>query len=71
VFNLIQVELLSKKYEEKYKQVAELASKLAVDEAAFRDVQVLQHYTLEKCHLAILTVISFFDAPVFIPPASS
>lgn len=34
-----EVELLSKKYEEKYKQVAELASKLAVDEAAFRDVQ--------------------------------
>jgi hypothetical protein len=71
VFTLIQVELLSKKYEEKYKQVAELASKLAVDEAAFRDVQVLQHYTLEKIHLAILTVISFFDAPIFIPPASS
>uniref|UniRef100_A0A453J1V3 EF-hand domain-containing protein n=1 Tax=Aegilops tauschii subsp. strangulata TaxID=200361 RepID=A0A453J1V3_AEGTS len=34
-----EVELLSKKYEEKYKQVAELASKLAVEEAAFRDVQ--------------------------------
>ncbi|KQK23831.1 epidermal growth factor receptor substrate 15 [Brachypodium distachyon] len=34
-----EVESLSKKYEEKYKQVAELASKLAVEEAAFRDVQ--------------------------------
>ncbi|KAG8073311.1 hypothetical protein GUJ93_ZPchr0006g41105 [Zizania palustris] len=34
-----EVESLAKKYEEKYKQVAELASKLAVEEAAFRDVQ--------------------------------
>lgn len=34
-----EVESLAKKYEEKYKQVAELASKLAVQEAAFRDVQ--------------------------------
>ena len=66
-----QVELLSKKYEEKYKQVAELASKLAVEEAAFRDVQVLQHYTLEKCYLAIPTVISFFDGTMFISPVSS
>uniref|UniRef100_A0A0D9VP42 EF-hand domain-containing protein n=1 Tax=Leersia perrieri TaxID=77586 RepID=A0A0D9VP42_9ORYZ len=34
-----EVESLAKKYEEKYKQVAELASKLAVEEAQFRDVQ--------------------------------
>uniref|UniRef100_A0A804LCZ2 Calcium-binding EF hand family protein n=1 Tax=Zea mays TaxID=4577 RepID=A0A804LCZ2_MAIZE len=34
-----EVESLAKKYEEKYKQVAELASKLAVEEAAYRDVQ--------------------------------
>ncbi|GJN09209.1 hypothetical protein PR202_ga27193 [Eleusine coracana subsp. coracana] len=34
-----EVESLAKKYEEKYKQVAELASKLAVEEHAFRDVQ--------------------------------
>ncbi|KAL6645273.1 hypothetical protein ACP70R_016881 [Stipagrostis hirtigluma subsp. patula] len=34
-----EVESLAKKYEEKYKQVADLASKLAVEEHAFRDVQ--------------------------------
>ncbi|XP_062209746.1 uncharacterized protein LOC133911504 [Phragmites australis] len=34
-----EVESLAKKYEEKYRQVAELASKLAVEEHAFRDVQ--------------------------------
>ncbi|KAL6648861.1 hypothetical protein ACP70R_013085 [Stipagrostis hirtigluma subsp. patula] len=34
-----EVESLAKKYEEKYKQVAELASKLAVEEHAYRDVQ--------------------------------
>nr|GLL37143.1 epidermal growth factor receptor substrate 15 isoform X1 [Ipomoea trifida] len=34
-----EAELLQKKYEEKYKQVAEIASKLTIEEAAFRDVQ--------------------------------
>ncbi|KAJ1693655.1 hypothetical protein LUZ63_010353 [Rhynchospora breviuscula] len=33
-----EVESLGKKYEEKYKQVGEIASKLAVEEAAIRDV---------------------------------
>lgn len=51
------MESLARKYEEKYKHVAELASKLAVEEAAFRDVQVSLHYTLEKCRLEILTVL--------------
>ncbi|KAJ9541858.1 hypothetical protein OSB04_028364 [Centaurea solstitialis] len=32
-------ELLAKKYEEKYKQVAEVASKLTIEEASFRDIQ--------------------------------
>ncbi|KAK2988220.1 hypothetical protein RJ640_020702 [Escallonia rubra] len=32
-------ELLAKKYEEKYKQVAEVASKLTIEEASFRDTQ--------------------------------
>ncbi|KAI8549285.1 hypothetical protein RHMOL_Rhmol06G0013900 [Rhododendron molle] len=32
-------ELLGKKYEEKYKQVAETASKLTIEEAAFREIQ--------------------------------
>jgi hypothetical protein len=47
LFIPIQAESLAKKYEEKYKQVAELASKLAVEEHAFRDVQVVYHYTLK------------------------
>ncbi|KAK7311026.1 hypothetical protein RJT34_08883 [Clitoria ternatea] len=34
-----EAELLGKKYEEKYKQVAEIASKLTVEEAKFRDIQ--------------------------------
>ncbi|PKU59410.1 actin cytoskeleton-regulatory complex protein PAN1 [Dendrobium catenatum] len=34
-----EVESLAKKYEEKYKQVAEVASKLTVEEATFRDIQ--------------------------------
>ncbi|XP_020093640.1 epidermal growth factor receptor substrate 15-like isoform X2 [Ananas comosus] len=34
-----EVELLGKKYEEKYKQVGEIASQLAVQEVTFRDVQ--------------------------------
>ncbi|XP_065848288.1 uncharacterized protein [Euphorbia lathyris] len=34
-----EADMLGKKYEEKYKQVAELASKLTVEEATLRDVQ--------------------------------
>ncbi|WOL16849.1 epidermal growth factor receptor substrate 15-like isoform X1 [Canna indica] len=34
-----EVELLAKKYEEKYKHVGELASKLAIEEAKYRDIQ--------------------------------
>ncbi|KAJ8540878.1 hypothetical protein K7X08_001694 [Anisodus acutangulus] len=34
-----EAELLGKKYEEKYKQVAEIASKLTIEEASFRDTQ--------------------------------
>ncbi|XP_042470527.1 epidermal growth factor receptor substrate 15-like 1 [Zingiber officinale] len=34
-----EVELLAKKYEEKYKQVGELASKMALDEVKYRDIQ--------------------------------
>ncbi|CAN6712001.1 unnamed protein product [Malus baccata var. baccata] len=34
-----EAELLGKKYEEKYKQVAEIASKLTIEEATFREVQ--------------------------------
>ncbi|KAL6011966.1 hypothetical protein ACLOJK_002433 [Asimina triloba] len=35
----ILAELLAKKYEEKYKQVGETASKLTIEEATFRDMQ--------------------------------
>lgn len=35
-----QAEFVTKKYEEKYKQVAEIASKLAMEDARFRDLQV-------------------------------
>ncbi|KAJ7966981.1 Calcium-binding ef-hand-containing protein [Quillaja saponaria] len=34
-----EAESLAKKYEEKYKQVAEIASKLIIEEAKFRDIQ--------------------------------
>ncbi|CAI0381649.1 unnamed protein product [Linum tenue] len=34
-----EAEILGKKYEEKYKQVAEVASKLTIEEAQFRDIQ--------------------------------
>ncbi|KAG4161973.1 hypothetical protein ERO13_D01G089100v2 [Gossypium hirsutum] len=34
-----EAEMLAKKYEEKYKQVAEIASKLTVEEAKFREIQ--------------------------------
>lgn len=39
---MLQAESLAKKYEEKYKQVAEIASKLTVEEAKFRDLQVIR-----------------------------
>ncbi|XP_057794702.1 uncharacterized protein LOC131010991 [Salvia miltiorrhiza] len=34
-----EAELLEKKYQEKYKQVAEIHSKLTIEEASFRDIQ--------------------------------
>ncbi|OAY50295.1 epidermal growth factor receptor substrate 15-like 1 isoform X2 [Manihot esculenta] len=34
-----EAEMLGKKYEEKYKQVAEVASKLTIEEATFREIQ--------------------------------
>lgn len=34
---------MGKKYEEKYKQVAEIASKLTIEEAKYRDVEVKIH----------------------------
>lgn len=43
---MLQAESLGKKYEEKYKQVAEIVSKLTVEEAKFRDIQVIRKYKL-------------------------
>lgn len=40
VIVLFQAESLAKKYEEKYKLVADVASKLTIEEASFRDIQV-------------------------------
>lgn len=39
---MLQAESLGKKYEEKYKQVAEIASKLTIEEAKLRDIQVVK-----------------------------
>lgn len=39
-YYILQVESLSKKYEEKYKQSGDVASKLTIEEATFRDIQV-------------------------------
>lgn len=41
---MLQAELLAKKYEEKYKQVAEIASKLTIEDAMFREVQVITFF---------------------------
>jgi hypothetical protein len=35
-----EAETLAKKYEEKYKQVAEIGSKLTIEEARFREIEV-------------------------------
>lgn len=37
---IFQAESLAKKYEEKYKQIGDVASKLPLEEATFRDIQV-------------------------------
>lgn len=43
---MLQAEILAKKYEEKYKQVAEIASKLTIEEAKFREIQVMVFFFL-------------------------
>ncbi|KAK7815432.1 eh domain-containing protein 2 [Quercus suber] len=43
-----EAESLIKKYEEKHKQVAEIASKLTIEEARFRDIQVQQTEILDS-----------------------
>lgn len=38
---VIQLESLAKKYEEKYKKSGNVGSKLTIEEATFRDIQVV------------------------------
>lgn len=40
---LFQVEALARKYEEKYKLAGDVASKLTIEEATFRDIQVFRN----------------------------
>ncbi|CAA6673458.1 unnamed protein product [Spirodela intermedia] len=47
-----EVEFVAKKYDEKYKQVGDLASKLTIEEAAFRDTQQRK----SELHNAITTM---------------
>ncbi|XWS14358.1 hypothetical protein CRYUN_Cryun35bG0002500 [Craigia yunnanensis] len=47
-----EAEILAKKYEEKYKQVAEIASKLTIEEAKFREIQERR----TELHQAIVNV---------------
>lgn len=41
------MESLAKKYEEKYKKTGDVASKLSIEEATFRDIQVIELYILQ------------------------
>lgn len=51
----LKVESLAKKYEEKYKQVGEIASKLAVEEAAIRDIHVSYFLSETSCSRKFIT----------------
>lgn len=50
-----QVELLGKKYEEKYRQAGDVASKLTIEEATFRDMQVHCAIVINfSCHIILI-----------------
>ena len=53
----MQAEILAKKYEEKYKQVAEIASKLTIEEAKFREIQVMVVFLLWENDLELVWTI--------------
>lgn len=61
---MLQAESLAKKYEEKYKQVAEIASKLTIEEAKYRDVQVKVHISelLALCLNSFMYFLQFFNS---------
>ena len=48
---------MAKKYEEKYKQVAEIASKLTVEEAKFREIQVMVTFSFMGNDLELVWTI--------------
>lgn len=54
-----QAELLSKKYEEKYKQVGDVASKLTIEEATFRDIQVTVMFGFPLLYINVLAIVWF------------
>lgn len=53
--------MLAKKYEEKYKQVAEIASKLTIEEAKFRELQVMTIYNLYESYGDSSDCINLFE----------
>lgn len=61
---------MGKKYEEKYKQVAEIASKLTIEEARFRDIQVIMIFMICKYTMILYTsslfiILSFVNLSLF------
>ena len=54
---LPQAELLSKKYAEKYMQVGDVASKLTIEEATFRDIQVTVMFGFPLLYVNVLAII--------------
>lgn len=45
-----EVDNLAKKYEDKYKQVGDVSSKLTTEEATFRDIQVQENMAFSLIH---------------------
>jgi hypothetical protein len=62
--------LLGKKYEEKYKQVAEVASKLTIEEATFRDIQVELYFSSVVMSRVISQSASLLECPNFTDKSS-
>lgn len=62
--------MLGKKYEEKYKQVAEVASKLTIEEATFRDIQVRTVLLLSSDSLVISHYVNLLECPSFTDKSS-
>lgn len=63
---ILQVELLAKKYEEKYKQTGDVASKLTIEEATFRDIQVFLWLFLTQFTDVLASSILYNSAEPFV-----